>query len=241
MSVSFIKTYKRWRSRQFLGLLAILLAGCSCSKKDGAKALIAPGPVTDSILEVMDSVADPVDTLGGPLDTVLLQHNFLTYLIKSGEHYSDREGIALLPHDSVAIKVIFDSSAVYQTKQAANQKDWNKLIGFSDCSTHHHTNSIRAVWRYNQERGIQLGAYWYKNGQRYGKELKTVQIFDTVNVVVTAKDSLYTVRVDDMLFTEARDCNSSAFRYWLFPYFGGDEAAPQDITIRLAHIYPIRQ
>ncbi|MGB0175786.1 MAG: hypothetical protein ACPF9D_01385 [Owenweeksia sp.] len=213
---------------------------CACDKSERAQDFVDPVPVIDSIPDVNDSVHNPVDTVIDVNDTIP-QTAYVTYFTKAGDHYSDREAIDLLSKDSILIKAVFDSSAVYETVQPSNQKDWNKLIGFSDCGTHHHTNSMRTVWRYDKNKGIEIGAYWYKSGKRHWKNLKTIQPFDTVEVAVVARASKYIVRVDEITFEEPRACNSSVFRYWLFPYFGGDETAPHDITIQVQHVFPIKE
>lgn len=158
----------------------------------------------------------------------------ITYLIKKGNHNAEQSAVVLADSNGIYCTVRFDSSAVYQTAAAANQGDVNKLIGFSDCGTQHQENSARLGWSWNG-RQVQLYAYAYVNKQRVIHLLSTANINQPVNCSVTAKDGYYYFSTGDKKDSIARYCNNNnSNRYKLFPYFGGDEAAPHDITIMIS-------
>ena len=54
----------------------------------------------------------------------------------------------------------------YATQNAANQSDWNKLMGLT--TDRIHKNSIRIGWRWNpRTQRVELGFYGYLNGTRF--------------------------------------------------------------------------
>ncbi|MGA0559069.1 hypothetical protein ACO2Q8_20600 [Larkinella sp. VNQ87] len=169
--------------------------------------------------------SDPPDE-PGPLTTV--------YRIRSGQHYADQEGLSFTSKTSLSFSVTFDSSAIYTSKIPENQHDINKLYGFSDCGAHHQTASARFGWNW-RDNALRIYAYCYRNGERVSQELGTVALNQPTDykISIVSDNYVFTFKGKETIIT--RGCNTvqSTNRYRLYPYFGGDEPAPHDITISI--------
>ncbi|NVK03412.1 MAG: hypothetical protein HWD92_01255 [Flavobacteriia bacterium] len=156
-----------------------------------------------------------------------------TYVIPTGNHYSLQNTFEEIRLDTLAFDLTFDSSAIYQSVNPNNQKDWNKVIGFSDCQSFHQSNSARLGWRWTPNVGIELGAYTYQNDNREFAEIDTIQIGDTVHSRIIKLDSTYAFDIGSKRYLATRGCSTDSVAYWLYPYFGGDEPAHDTVRIYL--------
>jgi hypothetical protein len=155
------------------------------------------------------------------------------YVIKKGSHSASGNNFQLLRTSAIHCEVTFDSSAIYQSVNAGNQEDVNKLIGFSDCNDEHHQNSARLGWAWNGD-AVALYAYAYVDGQRIIKHLANTPVNQPVKCSVIASGDKYFFLAGSTRDSLTRHCNGySSARYKLYPYFGGDEVAPHDITIKI--------
>ena len=194
--------------RTYLFIIALLLL-CSCSKE----------------------TATPVQTVPVPPDTVP-ENLFMKYSIAKGAHYSDKTGIKPFTGTSMRLKVIFDSSAIYKTRDASNQADINKLVGFTE-GADNHVHSARFGWGWSNN-ALRLYAYSYAAGRRSSKEISTVSIGQPVSLCLSIDGNEYVFKVDEKLVRLPRSPGTeSVDGYWQYPYFGGDEEAPHDIFIYL--------
>jgi hypothetical protein len=111
-----------------------------------------------------------------------------------------------------------------------NQADINKLYGVSDCATAHQQNSARFGWVWNNNR-LEIWAYSYTNGQRKYAFVEAVSLnaYHTFEIAFT--DTSYIFKVNDKTVALPRHCKGTAEGYKLYPYFGGDEPAPHEVTI----------
>lgn len=156
---------------------------------------------------------------------------FVQYLIPKGEHYAN--GNTYKPIDAAGMQfaVRFDSSCIYQTTDPQNQWDINKLYGFSDNGALHQNYSARFGWRWS-EGALRLFAYTYNNAVRESKEIAAVPIGQDVHCGISILKGSYVFTVDEKSVTMPRlSTTATAKGYQLYPYFGGDEAAPHDVRI----------
>ena len=161
---------------------------------------------------------------------------FNEFLIPRGEHESQNNKLKQVKLSELRFQVIFDSSAIYQTTIPQNQLDINKLYGFSDCESVHHENSARFGWCWNGK-AIEIHAYWYADGLRFSRFLDTISIGNTYEFGLAVKPGQYAFEVKKQKYYTARHCgNSFILGYQLYPYFGGDEAAPHDIRIKIKNL-----
>jgi hypothetical protein len=159
-----------------------------------------------------------------------------TFLIKKGNHAAEGNHFETLSRNFLNCQVQFDSSVIYESVYAPNQGDVNKLFGFSDCDTHHQENSARFGWAWNGK-SLVLYAYAYVNSERLIKTLGTVPLYQPVDCSLKAEGNQYYFRVNDHLDSLPRHCDAyNGSRYRLYPYFGGDEVAPHDITIKIKEL-----
>jgi hypothetical protein len=158
---------------------------------------------------------------------------FTEHRIAKGGHSSDKNPVKAVTITEMKFIVRFDSSAIYQSLDTNNQRDINKLYGFSDNNEDHHTNSARIGWRwYNNE--LQLFGYNYNNTAVKTQFIKAVSLNKDINCAIKVAAGSYIFNVDGTQVTMTRTApDPQAVGYQLYPYFGGDEVAPHDIIIRV--------
>ncbi|MDB5253676.1 MAG: hypothetical protein JWP27_2845 [Flaviaesturariibacter sp.] len=167
----------------------------------------------------------------GPEKIQAADTGYVRYEIKAGDHYCDKNDFRIIETTDMRFRVRFDSSAIYQTTDPANQDDINKLYGFSDNNAAHHAFSARFGWRWSAG-ALRLFGYVYNNSIVESKELQAVPIGADIecSLRVTPARYIFTVNgaVDSL---PRRSVTQTAKGYQLYPYFGGDEAAPHTVRI----------
>ncbi|WP_420150423.1 hypothetical protein [Spirosoma sp.] len=156
------------------------------------------------------------------------------YRIRAGQQYSDQNPLVFTHKTTLTFSATFNESAIYTTRLPENQSDINKLYGFSDCNTHHSLASARFGWNW-RDNALRIYAYCYVNGQRIAQELGIAQLNVANDYQIILSESAYTFIFLGKQTVIARGCTTveSTQRYLLYPYFGGDETAPHDITIAI--------
>lgn len=168
----------------------------------------------------------------------LYEINETVYLIKKGNHESSIEnsinpkGLRTLKAETMSLTVRFDESARYSISKK-NQKDINKLFGFADCNSMHHENSARFGWNYNaQTDKVDIFTYVYQNTSRVYEQIGSMAIGESVDMSISLEGDQYVFWFgnETQTITRGTDCDKGVY-YLLYPYFGGDEVAPQDIRV----------
>ena len=154
------------------------------------------------------------------------------FTISQGSHYCQQNSMELRELSKLEFTFMFDSSAIYETKDPANQADINKLYGLSDCNDMHHQNSARFGWRWYQDR-MEIWAYSYHDGERGYEMIDTVSLSQYYDASIHFEKGFYLFNLNNKTIELPRHCDSLAVGYRLFPYFGGDETAPCQINIYL--------
>jgi hypothetical protein len=158
---------------------------------------------------------------------------FKEYLIPKGSNYARQNEYHAFRASQLSFSAVFDSSAIYQTNDPENQEDINKLFGVSDGNTHHQDNSARFGWNWNGKE-IQIHAYCYAGGIRENKLMGIAEIGKTYNYSIKADKSRYIFQFENKIEYLNRDITDSVLNgYSLYPYFGGNETAPHDISVYL--------
>lgn len=160
-------------------------------------------------------------------------HNdqYETFTIQKGNHYCDKSVVKAFKSDILTYQVMFDSSAIYTVENKNNQLDINKLFGFSDNGAAHHDFSARFGWRWS-DNALRLFAYVYNNGKMSFKEIQKVEIGQEYSCSIMIRQHEYAFVVNGREITMPRASEASpAEGYLLWPYFGGDESAPHQVTI----------
>jgi hypothetical protein len=162
--------------------------------------------------------------------------DFITYTIRAGNHEIDNNANGLFTAGSMRFQAVFDSSCIYKAIKAENQSDINKLMGFSDCSSPHQTNSARFGWNW-RENALRIYAYVYVNGERQEKELGIAELGKTASFSLATQENTYVFKFNGNETKMPRHCSAgTGVSYKLLPYFGGDEPAPHDIKIRIRNL-----
>ncbi|MFZ4680704.1 MAG: hypothetical protein ACOYLP_11105 [Flavobacterium sp.] len=192
--------------------------------------LVASFCISISSCKKENTIANPSNT-----DTTFVDTGFITYTIRQGQQYCDQNTLKLTNLSSQSFDVIFDSSAIYRTIDPNNQYDINKLYGFSEGFNHQY-NSARLGWRWSDD-SLRLFGYVYNNGARISSEISTVTIGDTIRCSISLLDSFYQFSVNQRVLNVSRTAiGTIAIGYQLYPYFGGDETAPQAIAIKIKEL-----
>jgi hypothetical protein len=158
----------------------------------------------------------------------------IVYTIKKGQH-DTKSTFALRTVSALKFEATFNTSAIYQTTVKENQADINKLYGISDCSTDHHSNSARFGWRwYNNQ--LEIHAYTYLNKVRKSELVGVVELNKSYSYEIQLHDNKYVFILNDKTVLLPRHCTGKGEGYQLYPYFGGDEVAPHDITIAIREV-----
>jgi hypothetical protein len=163
-----------------------------------------------------------------------ISDQFINYTIQKGNQFCDQNFIRAVETSEMKFRVKFDSTAIYQTLDAGNQYDINKLYGFSDNNADHHQFSARFGWRWSDS-ALRLFAYVYNEGAMSSKELTTVAIGAEIHCSIKVEGNRYLFTVNELTEEMPRmSLTDKGKGYQLYPYFGGDETAPHlvDILIR---------
>ena len=175
------------------------------------------------ILLLLVSCAKEVDDLG-----------FRVYTIPAGEHSSG----SFLNHPDnsrISFQFVLDNSAYYKTEIPENQHDVNKIYGMSDFGVRHQKYSIRLGWRYLNE---QLELCWlrHEEGKHSSATIRTIEPDVIYNATIDIKTFYYVIVINNdttMVRRRPEGYWGLVRRYYLYPYFGGNEYAPHDITIKI--------
>lgn len=158
----------------------------------------------------------------------------IIYRIRAGQQYCDQSALVFTPKTTLSFSATFDNSAIYTSQSPENQNDINKLYGFSDCNTHHSIASARFGWNW-RDNALRIYAYCYRNGERVSQELGVALLNTAYDYQLSIVGGNYVFTFQGQQTVIARGCMlvESTQRYLLYPYFGGDEVAPHDITIAI--------
>ena len=155
--------------------------------------------------------------------------------IKKGSHYSGFRFKPLWKKKDFRIEVVFTDECAYPSFGDVDDFDINKLYGISWGM--HHTNSYRIGWRSDQNGGIILSDYYYVNGERKYNDICTVPTNRNVTIDFTedsdriGKTTINTLKIHGESVVEIN--NKCKWGYTLFPFFGGNKSAPNDMEILL--------
>lgn len=165
---------------------------------------------------------------------------FKKYTIKEGQH-SSVTARSSLETPWLSYDVIFDESAIYETQDPSNQADINKLFGFSECNSNHIDNSIRFGWNWFNNQ-LNIYAFQHQNGDISWVEMGNVELNKIYRYNIFLFEDYYELEIEGLTAERLRlrrptfSCEIG-FYYRLFPYFGGNETAPQDIHIYMKRVF----
>jgi hypothetical protein len=163
---------------------------------------------------------------------------YYKYVIGQGQHYANYNAYQPAQYDELSFQVKFDETAEYQTANSTNQEDINKLYGFSDNNGAHQQYSARFGWNWSRN-ALRLYAYVYNNGERSWKEIAAIRVGQEYLCSIKVAGDKYIFSLDDASIEMPRKSLSArGAGYKLYPYFGGDEAAPHNVYIWIKELSP---
>lgn len=170
--------------------------------------------------------------------------NCKEFLIFKGNHKSIGRRLKLYfgkKRKPIQRWVKFDINCNYTTVMKENQKDINKLFGYS--FGFHHKNSVRFGWR-SDGKEIEIVSYVYRDGKRINEWDENIHVaniecgkFYLFEIEMVNGKYLLTVKDDDdkLMGVNHLEHGKKLFPigYHLWPYFGGDEKAPIDFMFKI--------
>lgn len=160
----------------------------------------------------------------------------MIFKIKKNKHYSNKFIYKLINffHDTnkMTFYCEFDDSALYNDT-SEDRFDVNKLFGFS--LGLHHVNSYRFGWNVLDGK-IHIYAYSYINSKRVIDEICVIENNKKYKFIINIKNgkAIFTIVDDNYNLKQVIQLAPSKkiFGYHLWPYFGGNKTAPNDIFIK---------
>lgn len=117
--------------------------------------------------------------------------------------------------------------------------DVNKLFGIGYFPSHHH-NSARFGWRFNKETShFIISAYCYVNGTRVIRDMCEVPVNKWIRFLILVQPDHYEFTVYDghdgpvICRVVINKWNHAWLAFPLGPFFGGNRAAPDKMTIEM--------
>ncbi len=187
-----------------------------------------------------------LDDINSALNTTTAITGYTTYTIPKGSNFCTTRPLKSVKTSEMKFYALFDNSAVYNLNNA-DQYDINKLWGFSEGFNNQY-NSCRIGWAYHDGTfdgtndmslsKLRLFAYSYAKGKVYWKEITSVPLNTDIYCSIKLSGSSYIctaiVKGVSKSATVPRGTKTStASGYQQYPYFGGNQPAPQDIFIRI--------
>jgi hypothetical protein len=168
--------------------------------------------------------------------------NWTPYIIKRGDHYTQTNFLArLLPYtkNTLTFSVIFGRGSDYSIV-GDNKFDINKLYGIGTSLKGPKHNSVRVGWRWSEfDQHIQLFLYVRDKGRIFTEYMGGVRLGEQVTFTLSFKDRAE-LTWDKNNYRKASiplsDKPLLPIYYRLFPYFGGDQKAPNDIKILIKEL-----
>lgn len=153
------------------------------------------------------------------------------YCIEKGKHKS-RNQLAVTTDKEAAYSVVFSESCLYELG-TDDQYDINKLFGLSD-GLDHTEASVRIGWRTGIEDSIDIFAYTRQNSTIYSEQIGRVAVNSLHSYAVAIEPNRYRFRIDTYtVYMERKNRSRGMVRYRLWPYYGGDRAAPHSLCIMM--------
>ncbi|HRI22154.1 MAG TPA: hypothetical protein PLA68_14425, partial [Panacibacter sp.] len=100
---------------------------------------------------------------------------------------------------------------------------------------HHLVNSARIGWRWSND-SLRIFSFVHNEGEMLMNEITTAKIGSIIKCRIACLADSYTFEVNGKISSVPRHCSGNYTRYKLYPYFGGDEATPHDISIKIAEL-----
>ena len=136
------------------------------------------------------------------------------------------------------MRFVFRNECWWAPPRNQDDYDLNKLAGIG-FGTNHHNNSVRLAWvpDFASQGMINIYGYTYDEKKIDPKQtytfIKAVHVLDTITGKIEIRDGSYYITVGDVTIRMDNLNSDPNLCFKLFPYFGGNNAAPNDMVIEL--------
>ncbi|MEI7725032.1 MAG: hypothetical protein WCK09_07995 [Bacteroidota bacterium] len=168
------------------------------------------------------------------------------YLIKKGNHYCSMSifeklgaiGWKIKKH---TVKFRFHPDCYWAPERNNDDSDLNKLTGIS-YGMNVHSNSVRLTWRpdFNNPGTIEIFGYTYDEAAVAPKfsslKITSVQVGQLVDACIVSDGNHYDFTVNKVTASMPNTNTDPNLCLRLYPYFGGNNTAPQDMTIDIDYL-----
>lgn len=165
------------------------------------------------------------------------------YLIRKGNHFAsmsifEKIGAIGWKINTMSLRFVFRNECWWNPPRNQDDYDQNKLAGIG-YGTNHHNNSVRLTWVPDFEKQGIINVYGYtydekKVGQKFTYAfIKAVRVLDTITGRIESRDKAYFITVNDVTIRMENTHADPNLCFRLFPYFGGNNTAPNDMVIEL--------
>jgi hypothetical protein len=212
--------------KKFLSLtLVLIIVLTSCSKQN----------IQDVVIDNQSAKNTPDNITANTTVSNVTAPTFTTYLIRKGNHNCDQSSLKSVSTSEMKFIARFDTSAIYTSVNPVNQYDINKLYGFSEGFNNQY-NSARIGWRWS-DGALRLFGYVYKTGTRYSQEITSIPFNTDITCSIKLSGNTYLITANGISVSLPRGLNSTkASGFQQYPYFGGDEVAQKNITIKIRNL-----
>jgi hypothetical protein len=165
-----------------------------------------------------------------------------SYTIKKGKHYSsaglfERIGSIGSRVNRLAVTFRFSAECWWAPPRNSDDHDLNKLCGIG-YGLNHHKNSVRLAWvpDFDNPGKIQIYGYIYDElpgDNHLSQYIMTVQTGTIYTGVITNTGDRYDFLLGGAAVSMPNTHKDPGLSFRLFPYFGGNNTAPQDMVIEL--------
>ena len=168
------------------------------------------------------------------------------YEIKKGNHYCsvsvfERLGSIGWNVKKYSVRFVLHASCWWMPKRNNDDGDLNKLTGIS-YGLNDHSNSVRLTWvpDFTVNGKIDIYGYTYDKKSTDPKfealYINSVQVGQSCDGCIEVLDKKYKITVNGVSKEMANVHPDSSLCFRLFPYFGGNNTAPQDMLIDIDYL-----
>lgn len=158
---------------------------------------------------------------------------FTAYKIERGSHECLGWRGELTTADQ-SIEFSFSDNCLYADSLCPG---WNKLWGYSDGIGGIHENSNRIAWKAAGKR-IALAGYFYVRGQRIIIPIDTVSPWRVCTGRIYYQRGAYITEINGNYCIAGQPVEPEGMLFQCYPYFGGTEPAPHNMTIYIKQYEP---
>jgi hypothetical protein len=141
---------------------------------------------------------------------------------------------------SISIRFLFRNDCWWTPARNNDDHDLNKLAGIG-YGINHHQNSVRLAWvpDFEKQGVIKMFGYTYdekKSDPKFAYTfITTVNVLQPCQATIVSRENKYAITVNGTTIYMDNTNPDPNLCFRLFPFFGGNNTAPRDMTIELEY------